>query len=230
MGGSLLAMIIGGDNILHIIYNLYLIYFGGFLIKQYLGEQKLLSTFLLSATVGLGVFAINYSDMLVSPISLSSFVGAGAIGLLAASATYMPNYGIRLVIFGNVKLKWLAIVLIGLDILSIATQGQEYRISNIGGAGFGYLSIMAMKQQSGGMGGFKNPFAGLFNSKPKFTTSVNDNYTQPKAAKESDAQYNERKKVEQEEIDIILDKVRRNGYEGLSKEEKQKLFNKSKDL
>ncbi len=230
MGGSLLAMIIGGDNILHMIYNLYLIYFGGFLLKQYLGEQKLLSTFLLSATVGLGVFAINYSDMLVSTISLSSFVGAGAIGLLAASATYMPNYEIQLVLLGRVKIKWIAIILIVLDLLSIASQGQEFRISNIGGAGFGYLSIMAMKQRTGGSKGFKNPFSGLFSSKPKFTSTVNDDYTKPKASKEDDSQYNKRKKVEQEEIDIILEKVRRSGYEGLSKEEKQKLFNKSKEL
>ena len=228
MAVSLVASLIAGDNFLHILYNVYLIYFGGFLLKQNLGEQKVLSTFILSATVGFGVFAINFSELMLSPIGISAFIGAGAIGLLAAAATYAPNMEIMMVLIGRVKIKWVALVLIALDILSILSQGQEYRISNIGGAGFGYLSIMMMKQRAGAS--INNPLSGLFNKKPKFTSSVNDTYTPNNTKKQSDEEYNEHKRKEQVEIDIILEKVRQQGYEGLTKDEKQKLFNRSKEL
>ncbi len=228
MAITLVSLLIGGSDFFHTIYVIYLIYFGGVILKQYLGDQKVLSTFILSATVGFGVFAINFPELIMTPISLSAFVGAGAIGLLAAAASYVPNMEVQLMLFGRVKIMWIALVLIGIDMLSIASQGQEYRISNIGGAGFGYLSIMMMKQRSGAS--FNNPFSGFFNKKTKFTSTVNDAYTESKSAKENDAQYNQRKKSEQVEIDKILEKVRANGYEGLSKDEKQKLFNRSKEL
>lgn len=44
---------------------------------------------------------------------------------------------------------------------------------------------------------------------------------------ESDWDYNARRKAEQERVDEILDKIRRNGYESLTREEKQQLFDAS---
>jgi len=46
-------------------------------------------------------------------------------------------------------------------------------------------------------------------------------------SKEDDMSYNARKKANQEEIDAILDKIRKSGYDSLTKEEKQKLFDAS---
>jgi len=46
-------------------------------------------------------------------------------------------------------------------------------------------------------------------------------------AKESDWEYNARKKANQDEVDRILDKIRKSGYDSLTKEEKQKLFDSS---
>ena len=47
------------------------------------------------------------------------------------------------------------------------------------------------------------------------------------ASKEADWEYNARKRQNQEEIDAILDKIRKSGYDSLTKEEKQKLFDAS---
>ena len=43
----------------------------------------------------------------------------------------------------------------------------------------------------------------------------------------SDWDYNSRKKSQQEEVDRILDKIRKSGYESLTREEKQTLFDQS---
>lgn len=53
-----------------------------------------------------------------------------------------------------------------------------------------------------------------------FTNSANTRH-------ESDLDYNARRKAEQERMDEILDKIRRNGYESLTREEKQQLFDAS---
>ena len=42
-------------------------------------------------------------------------------------------------------------------------------------------------------------------------------------------EYNARKKTEQDEIDKILEKIAQSGYSSLSKSEKEKLFNQSKN-
>ena len=49
------------------------------------------------------------------------------------------------------------------------------------------------------------------------------------ATREDDMAYNARKKARQEEIDAILDKIRRSGYDSLTKEEKQTLFDASRE-
>ena len=47
--------------------------------------------------------------------------------------------------------------------------------------------------------------------------------------RESDEEYNARKRQNQEEVDAILDKIRKSGYDSLTKEEKKKLFDQSRN-
>jgi hypothetical protein len=53
-------------------------------------------------------------------------------------------------------------------------------------------------------------------------------HVQQGGSKEADMEYNARKRANQAEIDAILDKIRKSGYDSLTKEEKQKLFEASK--
>jgi hypothetical protein len=62
----------------------------------------------------------------------------------------------------------------------------------------------------------------LFETRPK--VKVTYRKEEPKAKKTSSSVG----KATQEEIDTILDKISDRGYESLSKEEKEKLFNASK--
>jgi hypothetical protein len=49
------------------------------------------------------------------------------------------------------------------------------------------------------------------------------------ATKVDDMEYNARKKARQDEIDAILDKIRKSGYDSLTKEEKKRLFDASNE-
>lgn len=87
-------------------------------------------------------------------------------------------------------------------------------MAHLGGALFGYLLIMLWRFMEK-------------KQKPSFKTSTNTNtqWTRPV----SDAEYNAKKKLQQEEVDAILDKIRKSGYDSLTKEEKKRLFEASHD-
>jgi hypothetical protein len=63
----------------------------------------------------------------------------------------------------------------------------------------------------------------LFTSKPKVKVTYRSE--EPKKAKSAKVTVS---KTSQDEIDAILDKISDRGYESLTKEEKEKLFNASK--
>ena len=71
---------------------------------------------------------------------------------------------------------------------------------------------------------------GLFKNKPKMNVSYKSKEkTKRTKAKSQTASSTSKTSTPQAEIDAILDKISDKGYDALSKEEKQKLFNASKN-
>ena len=72
-------------------------------------------------------------------------------------------------------------------------------------------------------------FENLRSSWEKRSKKSADSFSQSyKSTGNPDWDYNARKQREQEEIDQILDKIRKNGYDSLTSEEKRKLFEQKK--
>jgi len=227
MAASLIVQLIAGSGFFDIVYYIYLIYFGGYVLKQYLGEQRVLLTYIISGVLGLLAIPLLFGEIEgILNLSLGAFAASASLGLLAAAATYVPNMEVQLMLFGRVKIKWIALVLIGMDLMSIFSPIGQYRIAHLGGIAYGFISIIMLKQ--GGGFQFENPFASMFKRKgPYYKKSQNTaNSSDSTKRAESDEDYNARKNNEQEEIDRILDKVKQKGYAHLSAEEKQKLFDK----
>lgn len=114
------------------------------------------------------------------------------------------------------------------------TNDGVAHIAHLGGMVFGFFLIRYWRKQiDGGYSGHaaKDAFdkmRGMFGGKrggARFTYTRHEQ-TAPHD-RQDDWQYNARKKATQEEIDRILDKIRRNGYDSLTKEEKQSLFDQS---
>ena len=222
MAASILGLVIAKASFFDVIYFVYLIYFGGFLLKQYLGDQKVLTTFLVSGVLGALVYFMAFSDTLIPINIIPAFIGSGALGLLTAAATNTPNMEIRLVFFGNAKIKWVVLVLIAIDLISILSNAGQDRIAHIGGIAYGFFSIYLMQNHSFN---FMNSINNLFKKPgPYYDKSKNK---QPNVKKETDEAYNQRKHEEQAKVDLILDKIKKKGYESLTAEEKQKLFDRS---
>lgn len=176
-------------------------------------------------------------------------VGAsGALfGLMLAFGMIFPDMEVLMIpIPIPVKGKWLAIVMFVLTVITnyLVSPGQAIaHFAHLGGIIFGYILIKYWQKHpySGpddfGMGKGSQFFDRMKNSWERHSSHSSDGGTKfhyrPNTAseqtrRESDWDYNARKKAEQDEVDRILDKIRRSGYDSLTDEEKRKLFEKSK--
>ena len=167
--------------------------------------------------------------------ALNSWTTVGASGaiyaILLAFGMIFPEE--RIFIFPlpiPIKAKWFVIFYAAVELFSaMGTSGDNVaHFAHLGGMLFGFLLIRYWQKHpdSEGVYGRNNGqqfFDKLRNNWERRSNKKSDNTT----THNPDWDYNARQKATEEEIDIILDKIRKNGYASLTKEEKEKLFNSS---
>ena len=215
------------SGFMHLLFNMLWLHFGGKIFLQYLHPKQLLSTYILGGISGglLFIIAYNYIPSLQGYLYGAQALGASAsvLAIIVAIATYTPNYSVQLPFIGFVKLKHIAIFTVALDIISIPKGNTGGHIAHIGGAIFGYIYIKQLQKGNDFSTGFSNFLERLvntFKNKSKLKTVH-------KRAK-TDYEFNSGKSAQQKEIDKVLEKISKSGYESLSKEEKATLFSASK--
>ena len=215
------------SGFMHLLFNMMWLHFGGKIFLQYLHPKQLLSTYILGGISGglLFISAYNYIPSLQGYLYGAQALGASAsvLAIIVAIATYTPNYSVQLPFIGFIKLKHIAIFTVALDIISIPKGNTGGHIAHIGGAIFGYIYIKQLQKGNDFSTGFSNFFERLvntFKNKSKLKTVH-------KRAK-TDYEFNSGKSAQQKEIDKVLERISKSGYESLSKEEKATLFSASK--
>jgi membrane associated rhomboid family serine protease len=213
-------------DIFHILFNMLVLYWFGRVFVEYLGSDKLVALYILGGLTG-GISYLLLYNLNPAFFGQAEMVGAsGAIyAIVVGTATLLPNYTFYLLFFGPVRIKYIAIFYVVLSVLDVR-QGVNLggNIAHLGGALIGFVY---MKQLQAGVnwGGWITStlywFKELFKAKPKVKVTYRSEDTRP-TKKQSTS------KVPQEEIDAILDKISDRGYESLTKEEKEKLFNASR--
>lgn len=217
------------SGIFHILFNMLIFYWFAKLFIEYLGSDKLVALYVLGAIAG-GVFYLLVYNTIPFYEALTpayGMVGASAAvyAVLVATAVLLPDYTFFLLFLGPIKIKYIAMFYIVISFLGSIGGNAGGNIAHLGGALMGFIYI---KQLQAGVnwGGWittlLDSFKGLFTSQPK--VKVTYRKAEPKAHQPT-VKVN---KASQDEIDSILDKISDRGYESLSKEEKEKLFNASK--
>ncbi len=220
---------------LHILFNLLWLYIFGKIFLSYIDEKKLLNVYLLGGLAGAGLYilAFNLFPVFENALTMSYALGASAavLAIVIVISVYKPDYSINLLFLGPVKLKYIAIFVVVLDIISIASDNSGGHIAHLGGALFGYIFTKKYekgKDISRGFGKFMEGIFSYFKPKKKMkVTYKRPGYKNAKA--EDDLEYNKRKASEQMDIDRILDKIAQSGYKSLTKKEKELLFKASKE-
>jgi membrane associated rhomboid family serine protease len=213
------------QDFFHILFNMLMLFFGGILFTQYLGEKKLLQTYIWGGISG-GVFfivAFNVFPVFVPVLPYAVALGASAsvIAILVAIAVVKPEMQVQLILLGNIKLKYIAIGLVVIDLMSIDKSNPGGHIAHIGGAAYGALMALNLRYHFLKFPDFK--LNNIFSSKPKMKYTKNENPGRPL----SDDEFNRQKAANQKRMDEILDKISKTGYDKLTKEEKEFLFKSS---
>jgi len=217
------------EDLMHIFWNMLILFFVGRIFLHFLGSRRMLSTYIIGGICGLLLYIISYN---VFPVfwpyrSASIILGASAsvMAIFIAAATYRPNYELQLFLLGSIKFKYIAMVYVLLDIISIRNgENSGGHIAHLGGAIFGYVygrQLVNGRDLSINFYKLVDGIAAAFSRRQ----NVHVEYRRSKPV--SDDDYNARKKEEQDRIDVILDKISKSGYDSLNKEEKAFLFRSS---
>lgn len=197
----------------HLLFNMLWLYWMGRIFLDFLNKRQFIFTYLAGGLSGALIFILAYNTLpvLAASNTPTSMLGASAsiMAIVVATATLVPNYAIRLLLFGDVRLKYLALAYLIMDIIGISGGNPGGNIAHIGGAILGFIYI---KQLQNG-----NDWSKIFKKRSKLRVVKKQN----EAKSDSTA-------INQAVIDSILDKISKSGYESLTPSEKKQLFKASK--
>jgi membrane associated rhomboid family serine protease len=208
-------------DFLHILMNLIVLYFIGNLFLEYFTQKQLLTFYLLGTFFGgvLYLFSQNYFPLFEGSNSVLVGASAGISAIFIGIATYIPNYQIKLRFIGFVKLWHLAAFWIGLDFIGLIGTNAGGHFAHLGGALFGFLYVNQASNKEIKLFDF---FSNLFKKKEKPLRTV---YKSKSKKRTTTTQNTD---LTQKQVDAILDKISKSGYDTLTKSEKEFLFKQGK--
>ncbi len=218
-------------GIFHILSNMIILYFSGQFFLTFYSPKRLVNFYILGAIFGALIFSLSYNIFpAFQGTGKSYLIGASAsvMAVLVGVATKAPNMQVRLSIFGNLKLWWIASFLVVVDFIQIPFGNPGGHLAHLGGALLGYIYTKQL-DKGNDIGAWIedsiNWFSNFFKTSksPKMKT-VHKSKTKAKSQKSTP------NKAKQEKVDQILDKISKSGYDSLTKAEKDFLFNAGKDL
>jgi membrane associated rhomboid family serine protease len=212
------------EGFLHIFFNLLWLYWFGTIFLQELGPKKLLSTYLLGGLIG-GIFFVLFYNLfpVFQPVKESAIaLGASAsvMAVVVAVAAYRPDIRMHLVFIGPVRIVYIALAMFILTSLVDFSVNTGGKIAHIGGALMGFLFAYYYRQG-------KDIFRGFYRMMDRISTWFTPGKSKMRVTHKrpaDDFEYRKQKAEEQKEIDEILEKISRGGYESLSAREKELLF------
>ncbi len=237
-------------GIAHILFNMFAVWMFGRVMESYWGSRRfLIYYFVCGIGAGLmqeGVQYVSYltqgldalgPDIVGKATNGWTTIGAsGAVyGILLAFGMSFPNE--QMFVFPlpvPIKAKFFVIGYAAIELwLALNNSGDGVaHFAHLGGMIFGLLLILYWRNNRGGGYYGRDSFGQkmkewFFNQRDRFSS-----YRRPKMKvsmgdRKDDYEYNARKRTEEEEIDRILEKVRKHGYSALTDDEKRKLFDAS---
>ena len=209
-------------SFLHILLNLIALFYIGNLFNQYFTSKQLLNFYLLGTLFGGIIFIASYNFFpalqRVADNSVLLGASAGISAIFIGIATYIPNYELKFPLIGFVKLWILACVWIAIDVIQIPAGNAGGHLAHIGGALFGFLYVTRASNKELDI---LKPLKKFFEKKEKPLKTVYKSGKKPVTNT-----FNKSKN--QQEIDSILDKISKSGYDTLTKNEKEFLFKQGK--
>ena len=206
----------------HILWNMLFLYWFGRIVGDFLGDKRVLPIYLLGGLFG-GLFFYASANLLPGgsgEVRYALGASGGVMAMVVAAGVLAPDYIMRLLFLGDVKLKYIVMVLVFLDMIGIANDmNTGGHFAHLGGALMGWLYISQLRNGID----WGKPFISFSEwikviGKPKM-----------KVVKTNGGKRPVKQQTNQEKLDEILDKIKQSGYKSLTKEEKEYLFKASEE-
>jgi len=197
----------------HLLWNMLFLYWFGRIVGDFIGDNKILPLYILGGLMGALFYVLTANIFSYGEGTTFYAMGASAaaMAMVVAAATLSPDYEMRLLLIGNVKLKYVAAVLVFLDI--IGTGGRMNtggHFGHIGGAVMGFMYIDQL-QKGNELGRWIEGMKMIFQRKRKSPLRV---VHQAKSFKD------EVNLDTEAELNRILEKIKSEGIGSLSPREK----------
>jgi membrane associated rhomboid family serine protease len=221
----------------HILWNMVGLYVFGEIVGDLLGDQRVLPLYILGGLAGAAAYMLSIF-LPYQPASYALGASASIMAIVVAAGLKAPNYLMRIILIGEVKLKYIVMVMVLLDMIGAQSMSNSGgHIAHLGGALMGFLFINRLNSgydMSVPINRVLDGFINFFNrlkgqaSRSKPTTNNNRRRENNAATREERRpQPTPSKEVGQDKIDAILEKIKQKGYDSLSAEEKEALFKAS---
>jgi len=228
---TLVSYMFAQISFFHLLFNMLWLYWMGRIFLDFLSRKQFVFVYLAGGLAGAFIYLLSYalipvfSEQITAHVLIGSSASVSAV--IFATATLLPDYSIRMLFLGNVKLKYLALAFLVLDLLGVGGSNAGGSLAHIGGAFLGYLYIRQLR--SG------RDWSKIFKRKRRSKLKVvkNPRSFHDKSSDADNVQSNKGRKTSSDEmpnqmlIDQILDKISKSGYDSLSKKEKEALFKAS---
>jgi membrane associated rhomboid family serine protease len=208
----------------HLIFNLLVLHFSGRLFSTYFTDKQLLGVYVLGGIFSGITFVLSY--IIIGKAGLLVGASGAIMAILLSATTYAPFMLLRIPLIGIVKLWHVTFVILLFDLIQLPLDNTGGHIAHLGGALFGFLYIKLLQSGtdlSKGISVILDFFVNLFKPKKKTPFKKVHRNTTKKAVNS----FSE-KDITQKQIDDILDKISKSGYDSLTKEEKEFLFKAGK--
>nr|WP_319997962.1 rhomboid family intramembrane serine protease [uncultured Draconibacterium sp.] len=218
------------QGFIHLLFNMLGLYWFGQLFLYHFEGDKMLGVYLMGGLWGAFLYIIAYNLLPVFSSVNGLLLGASAsiFAILVAVAFYDPNREIYLFFIGRFPLKYVAAFYVLLSVIGISSTNPGGNIAHLGGAFWGWFYIYQLrkgKDMGAGLVNLVNRIGDFFEGLFKHKSKMKVTYRKPSR---DDYEYNRQKHKQQEEINRILDKIAKSGYESLTKKEKELLFKQGK--
>jgi len=205
----------------HLIFNMLWLWWMGRMVEETIGPRSF-SVIYFGAGIGGALLQVAFASVFGSNIVIGA--SGGVLGVLVAFAYLFPTAPIMLLFLPPLEARYVVAGIVAIDLLLLGGDSNVARLVHLGGAGTGYL-LVKMHYEGYDLSALIRPFEKLFKGKGTVSKKSKRKKNKDMYAV-SDVEIMEEEDVD--ELDEILEKISKKGYDGLTKEEKQKLFELSK--
>lgn len=227
-------------DVLHILFNMIWFYWFGIMFRMVCTPRQMLALYIYGGLGGAAAFLLAYNLLPAFAYTNGWLIGSSAsvIAIVTATAILMPDLRMNLLLIGSVSLKWIAVATIGLVLIGVTGNNAGGEFAHIGGVIVGAWYGLRMKRGHDITAPLNrlidmivNDWRSIVSMKVSNRASSFSQHTRhadtSNASRPSSPSISE---DDREQLDEILDKIKKSGYAALTPDERRRLFDVSRRM